>query len=346
MGTMDDRRELTDKVKQAALDQGFELVGVCDAKPPASLGVFDEWTKQGFHGSMGYLPRSRELRKDVSTLLPGVRSILAVGLFYGQPNPVVPGRPHIAAYALGRDYHKVLRSKLKRVVARVTEWRPESRCRIAVDSAPVLEREYASRAGLGWFGKNTCLIDSVRGSKFVIGLLLTTLDLDADEPSRGGCGTCTACIDACPTGAIVPRDGGWQVDARSCISYLTIEHRGPFEDDQGNRTGAWTFGCDVCQTVCPFNTPRPGQPLRAPVTTCPDFLAVREWPDLERLTVLTEEEWDTLTRGSPVRRAGREGLARNARANLAYLASDGREPSTDDLTERGDEGLDVLRKGL
>ncbi|MBS1713977.1 MAG: tRNA epoxyqueuosine(34) reductase QueG [Armatimonadetes bacterium] len=339
---MDERIELTSLVKQAARDQGFELVGVCDAGPPRSFEVFEDWLDSGHQAEMAYLPKSRELRSDPSTLLPGVRSVLAVGLFYGRPGPVEDEKPLIAAYARGRDYHKVLRSKLRKVAESLQSAEPTAGVRITVDSAPVLEREYANRAGLGWFGKNTCLIDSTRGSLFVIGLLLTTAKLKPDAPAQGGCGTCRACIDACPTGAIVPRGDGWQVDARRCISYLTIEHRGPVKERLRAQIGDWTFGCDVCQAVCPFNMPRPSQPMRAPDTACPDFTP-RLWPDLERLAVVSKEEWDDLTRGSPVRRAGWEGLRRNVRTNLDNRASRNGEPPAESLPEGPDQGLDVLR---
>ena len=268
---------------------------------------------------MGYMQRHAALRADPGNLLEGVRSIVACAMHYSAPEPHLPGEPRIAAYALGRDYHKVLRGKL-RALGRWTEARaPDSRWRACVDSAPLMEREFAQLAGLGWFGKNTCLIDSRRGSRFVLGMFLTTLELEPDVPAVGGCGTCTACIEACPTGAIVPRAGWWAVDARRCISYLTIEHRGPLPDSAA--LGDWTFGCDVCQDVCPFNATRPSQPERAPAASNPDLLARRDWPTLEQLAQIAEPEWDALTQGSAVRRAGLEGLRRNARANLGIRSS-------------------------
>lgn len=307
---------MTDLVLQKAHDLGFDLAGVCDARPPESLSILESWIAQGFHGTMEYLPRSLPLRGDPATLLPGVKSIIAVGLNYYQGNTAQEGAPRIAKYALGRDYHKTIRSKLKKLAAFVSEAFPASLCRVCVDSAPILEREYAQRAGLGWFGKNTCLINSQRGSWFLIGILLTTAELEHTADALGGCGTCTKCIDACPTGAIVPMGDRWQVDARRCISYLTIEHRGEIADELKREVGEWTFGCDVCQDVCPFNQRRESQPLRAKVTLEPDFMKLRTWPQLEQLAVIGQEEWDTLTQGSPVRRAGLDGLQRNARINL------------------------------
>jgi epoxyqueuosine reductase len=304
-------REASDELKTQARALGFDLVGVCDAVPSPHLAEYDAWLAKGYYGTMEYLARQRELRESPDRLLPGVQSILAVGLNYNQPNPRHPGQPRIARYALGRDYHKVLRSKLKALGRWVETRFPDSMTRPCVDSAPIFERDFGHLAGLGWFGKNTMLIDSHRGSWFFIGLLLTTIKFEVDAPSVGGCGSCRRCIDACPTGAIVQEEGRWQVNGSRCISYLTIEHTGPIDID----TAGWTFGCDVCQEVCPFNEPRLSQPLRAAVTTEPDFLTGRDWPSLERLAMMEEGEWDELTRGSAVRRTGRDGLSRNAKLN-------------------------------
>ncbi|AIE86866.1 iron-sulfur cluster binding protein [Fimbriimonas ginsengisoli Gsoil 348] len=291
---------------------GFELCGVAEAVEAPHLREYAAWLDKGYHGEMGYLREHLPIKAHPRALLPGVRSVIAVGLNYNQPNPPRPGRPRIARYALGRDYHRVLRGKLKKLAAWIEANHPGSECRACVDSAPVFERDYARLAGLGWFGKNTMLINSQRGSWFFIGLLLTTVEFHPDEAAVGACGTCRRCIDACPTGAIVFEEGRWQVDARHCISYLTIEHPGELP----RPTGEWTFGCDVCQEVCPFNHPRPRAPLRAQVTEEPDFLAQREWPSLVELAELSYERWDHLTRGSAVRRTGIEGLRRNAGANL------------------------------
>jgi epoxyqueuosine reductase len=295
---------------------GFTTCGVAPAVPAPHLEAYRQWLAQGNHATMRYLEEHLPLKAHPERLLPGVRSVVAVTLNYAQPNPPVPGQPRIAKYAQGRDYHKVLRGKLKRLGQWIESVEPGAVCRPCVDSAPVFERDYARLAGLGWFGKNTMLIDSKRGSWFFIGLLLTTAEFPADAPAEGGCGTCRRCIDACPTGAIVFRDGRWQIDARRCISYLTIEHRGEIAPELAAGMGDWTFGCDVCQDVCPFNQPRANQPLRAATTTEPDFLARREWPSLVELAQIAEPQWDEVTRGSPVRRTGVEGLRRNARINL------------------------------
>ncbi len=304
-----------DDLRFAARGLGLSALGVCDASPAPHLGFFDAWLARGHGAGMGWLAASRELRADVDALLPGARSVVAVALDYGRPAPPVPGRPRVARYALGRDYHKVLRSKLRRLAATIEA--EGFACRPCVDSAPVFERDYARLAGLGWFGKNTMLIDSHRGSWFFLGLILTTAHWEPDEPALGGCGTCTRCVDACPTGAIVFADDRWGVDARRCVSYLTIEHEGPIDPALAAGIGDWTFGCDVCQEVCPFNAERPSQPLRGARATEPDLLRDREWPSLLEIETLSEERWDLLTRGSPLRRAGLDGLRRNARINRA-----------------------------
>jgi epoxyqueuosine reductase len=305
---------LNDRVKVAAHGLGFELVGVCDSSAPQSLGILEKWVADGLHGEMEYMANSLPLRADLNSVLPGVRSVIAVGLNYNQEP--LEGDVKVARYALGRDYHKVIRGKLKRLGSAMAELVPAETWRACVDSAPVMEREYANRAGLGWFGKNTCLINSHRGSWFLIGVLLTTAEIAVDSAAVGGCGTCTRCVDDCPTGAIIQREGVWQVDARRCISYLTIEKRGDFTADEAAMVGDWTFGCDVCQEVCPFNQERLSQPLRGMVTREPGFLDRRDFGKLENLIQIGDGEWDEMTQGSAVRRAGFDGLLRNARANL------------------------------
>lgn len=303
---------LRERIAAAATELGFDAVGFCSADPPESIGYYDQWLKEGKHGTMSYLARNRHLRADPQKLLLGAKSVIAVTMNYNQSNPSRDGMPRIARYALGRDYHKVLRQRLKKLTERIAKEDAQAHFRVCVDSAPVLEREFANRAGLGWFGKNTMLIDTKRGSWFFIGIVLTTLEIEPDKPTSGGCGTCTRCIDACPTQAIVHDNGRWQVDARKCISYLTIEHKGEIDED----LHGWTFGCDVCQEVCPFNAPNAKQPLRARTTEVQDFLAKREWPTLKQLTMISEEDWDVLTRGSPVRRTGLDSLRRIAHVGL------------------------------
>lgn len=298
------------EVKRLALELGFTTVGIAPIDVPSeALSAYHQWIEDGFHGEMGYMAENEPLKQDVRSLLPTAKSVIAVSLsYYQQPSASIK----IARYALGRDYHKVLRGKLKRLADELGHIFPDSDWRACVDSAPVLERTFAHLAGLGWFGKNTMLIDSRRGSWFFIGLLLSSVEFQSDAPSIGGCGTCKKCIEACPTGAIVQVADRWQVDARSCISYQTIEKKGSLEVN----TDGWVFGCDVCQEVCPFNEVRNSQPLRSATTTEPDFLRQRRFPTLFELANLGHADWDELTKGSAIRRTGLEGLTRNALAAL------------------------------
>ena len=311
----------TEELKVFALTLGFQSIGVCDVQAPLHLAQYREWIGKGFHGDMSYLAEHLTLKEDPRTLLPGAQSVIACALNYYQPLNAGEGKAKIARYALGRDYHRVLRGKLRRLSSWIELEHPRSKSRACVDSAPIMERDFAQMAGLGFFGKNTMLIDPKRGSWFFIGLLLTTVPFRADAPSVGGCGTCTKCIDACPTGAIVQQNDRWQLDARKCISYLTIEKRGPIDTRLANQIGQWTFGCDVCQEVCPFNEVRASQPLRANRSDEIDFQRKKELPALEELAALDHNQWDELTRGSAMRRAGLDGLRRNAQINLKHLAT-------------------------
>ncbi|MBS1716128.1 MAG: tRNA epoxyqueuosine(34) reductase QueG [Armatimonadetes bacterium] len=306
----------TASLREQALALGFTNCGVCTAGPVESFSQLHDWLAADFHGSMDYMARHAELRRDPRSLLPSARSVIAVSLNYYQDAAPKGGEPRIARYALGRDYHRVVRGKLKKLQAWLTSEHAGAECRICVDSAPLLEREIAHRAGLGWFGKNTMLIDSRTGSWFLLGFLLTSIEFEPSKPSLGGCGTCSACIDACPTGAIVHAQGRWQVDARRCISYLTIEHRGAIDQPLMRAIGDWTFGCDVCQEVCPFNQPRESQPDRATSTQEPDFLSRRQWPNLKELAQIGDDEFKRLAAGSPVARARPDGIRRNAQINL------------------------------
>ncbi|MDW8065998.1 MAG: tRNA epoxyqueuosine(34) reductase QueG, partial [Anaerolineae bacterium] len=203
---------------------------------------------------------------------------------------------------------------------------PSAQGRVCVDSAPVLERDLALLAGLGWYGKNTCLINTQRGSYFFIGVLLLTLELEYDPPAQGGCGTCRLCLDACPTGALVEP---YQLDARKCISYLTIELRDAIPEPYREPMGEWLFGCDICQEVCPFNRPRTHQPLRARPTREPR-LQPRPLPQLTEILQMSESEFAERFRGSAIKRAKWRGLVRNA----LIVAGNKRDPTLRPLIER------------
>ena len=299
----------TDQIKALAVTQGFELVGVmrCD-QPLVGTQTLLHWLENGRHAGMEYMARDVAARLDINKVLPGAKSAIVCGKFYAQP---LPEGLKVARYALNRDYHKVLKKRLEQLKAELIKLGGEAR--ICVDSAPVMERELAHIAGLGWFGKNTMLINSQRGSYFLIASVLTTIELEPDQPALGGCGTCEACIEACPTGAIIYDQERWQIDAKSCISYYTIEHKGPIPPAIDAEREGWHFGCDICQEVCPFNQQRESQPLRATTIKDSDFLVKSPWPSLEEARNMNEHEWDQFTAGSPIRRAKFEGFRRNVK---------------------------------
>ncbi len=269
-------------VKRIARECGFELSGIARAEPAADFARYEQWSAAGRAGEMRYLTdRRAELRRDPRSLLPSARSIICVGKLYNT-SPQIKD-PAISRYAWGTaDYHDVLREGLEKMVERLQALEPFE-WKICVDTAPLLERTYARQAGLGWIGKNTCLINEPQGSWFFLGEILTSLEIEPDTPPPDRCGSCTRCIEACPTQAIVPEGNGWTVDARSCISYLTIELRGPIPEELHAATGHHIFGCDICQDVCPWNS-------RAPITAEPAF-AQREIPPLDQLATMTEPEF-------------------------------------------------------
>jgi len=295
-------------VKRIARECGFELAGVARAEPAADFALYDHWVERGMAGEMRYLTdRRKELRRDPRSLLASARSVICVGKLYN----AAPGvkDPPISRYAWGsRDYHDVLREGLERMVERLAAMATFER-KICVDTAPLLERTYARLAGLGWIGKNTCLINEPAGSWFFLGEILTSLDLDPDFAPPDRCGSCTRCIEACPTQALVPDGDEWTLDARRCISYLTIELRGPVPEELREGVGGHVFGCDICQDVCPWNS-------RAPVTEEAAF-APREIPPLEDLVSMNEREFREFARGTPLARPKYAGFVRNATNALA-----------------------------
>jgi epoxyqueuosine reductase len=302
---------LAQKIKQQAHQLGFELAGIAPAVEADGLAHLSAWLEQGFAGEMTYMNRHEAARRHPAGVFPAVRSVVMVALSYAAGRradlPVSQeSLPHgrIARYALGEDYHDVLRRKLGSLLAWIQELVPGTTGRAVVDSAPLLERDFARRAGLGWFGKNTMLLNKKLGSWFFLGALLLDLELPADPPfAADHCGSCTACLDACPTDAFVaPR----RLDARRCISYLTIELRGSIPEDLRPGLGEWIYGCDVCQEVCPWNRKAP--PGReADLQPRGDL----EAPDLAGMLSLSQEEFRRLYRHTALWRGKRRGLLRN-----------------------------------
>ena len=257
---------------------------------------------------MSYLERRAEARAHPDRLLEGARSVIVVSLVYGRTgaaSPPDPARGKVARYARGSDYHELFWRRLEALLAWIEEQCPGIRGRAVADTAPLLERDFARLAGLGWIGKNTMLIDRRLGSFTLLGALLVDIELAFDDPHRGGhCGTCTRCLDACPTDAFA---GPYRLDARRCISYWTIEHRGPIADEFADQLDGWVFGCDVCQEVCPWNR-------KAPAGREPDLEPRPEWtdPDLLEWLGCDPAAFARSLKGTALSRAKRSGLLRNA----------------------------------
>ena len=288
--------EAAKQLREAALKLGASRVGICRAEPVPRSERLLEWLDRGFHGSMSWMERGTERRGDPRRLLPGARSVLVIAVDHEVP--AEPDRP-VAAYAVGLDYHDVLGRILKALRHIVRRLGGEARA--YVDTGPLLERELAMQAGIGFIGKNTNLIAKRAGSYFLIGELLTTLELSYDSPARAHCGTCTRCLDLCPTDAF-PEP--WVLDSNRCISYLTIEHRGDIDRSLRAPMGTHVFGCDVCQQVCPWNR-------KSDRVVHPELSRQRPDPEAREVLSLDQEGFRKRYRKTAVWRAHLEGLARN-----------------------------------
>jgi epoxyqueuosine reductase len=311
--------ELTRSLKLEALACGFDLVGVAEAGPARSAPVLQTWLEAGMHGEMEYLRTSAPARADPARLLPGCRSVIAVAMSYHTSLPASndafdPDRAWVSRYAWGRDYHRVLKGRLLRLGRWLEIATGSAGWRAGVDTLPVLEREWAARAGLGWLGKNTQLINRRFGTELFLGVLLSDVTLVPDPPASAHCGRCTACLDACPTGALVAPG---RLDARRCIAYLTVEHRGGIEPDLAGHLGGMVAGCDICQEVCPWNR-------GAPADLHPEFqpAAGRHRPRLSELLALDEEGYRRWRAGSALTRIPYHQMRRN----LELAAARARNP--------------------
>jgi len=286
--------ELTEKLKTRAKELGFELCGAAPAGVPDRFGAFLQWLSRGYAGEMGYLDRRKAERGDPSLLLEGVRSILSVGLSY-QPapehTPLLERHP-VSCYAWGEDYHLVLGRKLEELTQTLQELSPGTRAKWYVDTGPVLEKTFAARAGLGWIGKNTLLLNNKFGSFLFLGEILTDAELAYDDPAEDLCRTCTACMDACPVGALEQER---VLNANKCISYLTLEHRSQLPE--GTTLHGYLAGCDLCQTACPYNTNAPSG-REASFLPRPEILGLT----LEKASAMTEEGFRALTQESALER--------------------------------------------
>lgn len=326
-------RMLTQRIKTRGTALGFDLTGVSPIGAPTHGESFADWLRRGYHGEMEYLSRTAEMRMHPEAFLPWARSVVSVAVNYNTPYERRVERQGmrgwISRYAWGEDYHDVMQAKLMRLLEYVREEAgPELRGQVFVDAGPVLDREAGARAGIGWYGKNTNLLSMQIGSFFFLGELFLSLPLEWDRPIRDRCGQCRLCLDACPTNAFV---GPYVLDARKCISYLTIELKGAIPRELRPLMGTHIFGCDICQDVCPYNT-------KLTATREPAFhpRQGRHAPDLIPLLRLTEPEFKAAFAGSPILRAKRRGFLRNvcvALGNLkrseavpALIATLGRDP--------------------
>lgn len=295
----------SDQLKGKARSLSFDLVGIAPIGPFAETLFYPKWLESGYAGEMRYLERQKPARLDPQSILPGAKSVIVCAMNYNTAQPLTSHdrlRAWISRYAWGEDYHETLQKKLRELASWI-EQTSSRRTKTYVDTGPLLERVFAKYAGVGWFGKNTCIINERIGSWLFLGCILTDLELEKDTPVPDRCGTCTRCIDACPTGAIL---APYVLDSRKCISYTTIELRGEIPEDEREGVGHHLFGCDICQDVCPWNR-------KAPHSTAEEFQPKDSlfWPEIERLLEMNHDEWRNLIRGTAMKRAKVRGLLRN-----------------------------------
>ncbi len=333
--------KLADAIKRKGRALGFQQVGIAGVDPGEAESRFRSWLARGFHGEMDYLSRHGSKRTRPAELVPGTVRVVSARMDYwpegsADAEDLLEKSPHayVSRYALGRDYHKVLRARLKRLAEFIRVQVGGAGYRAFVDSAPVLEKPLAQNAGLGWIGKHTNLLNANAGSWFFLGELFTDIPLPVDEPAGDHCGSCTACIDICPTGAIV---APYVLDARRCISYLTIELRGSIPEEFRRAIGNRVFGCDDCQLVCPWN--------KFAVPSSEADFAARHGLDAALLADLfrwSETDWDAGTRGSALRRAGYAGWLRNLAVALGNAETSPEVIAA--LRERMDHPSELVRE--
>ncbi len=340
---MPDPAELKHRIQQWSRELGFQQLGVADVDLGDDEAHLRDWLAQGQHGDMEWMARHGDKRSRPAELLPGTLRVISVRMDYGTGDDAGAwatladgSRAYVARYALGRDYHKLMRGRLQQLAERIEAEAGPFGHRVFVDSAPVLERALARNAGLGWIGKNACLIDKDTGSWFFLGEIYTDLPLPVDAPASAHCGTCTRCMDVCPTGAIIAPN---RIDARRCISYLTIELKGAIPEELRPAIGNRIFGCDDCQLACPWNK-------FARRFDEPDFRARNDLDQatLAQLFAWTEAEFLQRTEGSAIRRSGYERWSRNLAVAL------GNAPSSTDvlaaLASRRDDPSELVREHI
>jgi epoxyqueuosine reductase len=342
---------LAEFVKEAALAEGFALAGIAPATPPGELDSFPAWIAAGYHGEMEYLAKSNEagrlLRAALANVAPWARSVVVCAANYNSEAPystqcTEPSRGWISRYAfVESDYHKVLLQRLRRIEQRMVERiqaeciasdaSPSPRTWCYVDTGPVAERVLAAHSGIGWIGKNGCILNQRLGSWLFLGVILSSHPMTPDLPAADRCGSCTRCLQACPTQALIAPG---QLDARRCIAYLTIEQRGPAPEELRAKMGRQLFGCDICQDVCPWNR-------RAPSTSDPSFAPRIQLvnPSLEWISGMNIEEFRRVFRASPVKRAKLSGLLRNAAIAMGNSGQQKFLPQLRELTQHQDPAV-------
>jgi epoxyqueuosine reductase len=307
-----------ERIKAQAYGLGFDLVGIARLGPVESASALDEWLDHGYAGEMDYIARGAEKRRDTRLPVPGATSAIVVGLDYGGKESSGP----VARYARGDDYHDLMIDKLRELQRWIgREIGGPLRGKPYVDTGPILERELARRAGLGWFGKNTLLINPRRGSYFFLGALLVELELEADAPFEADrCGSCTRCLEACPTGAFA---GPRVLNSTRCISYLTIEAKGEIPEELRAGVGEMIYGCDICQSVCPWNVRFASELPEGSPFAAREAIAGKDARTLAReILEMTPEQFSRAFKGSPMKRAKLRGLKRNAAVVLGNVGSD------------------------
>ena len=295
----------SDRIKDKARALGFDLAGIAPVGPSPEADFYPEWVEEGYAGTMRYLETGMGRRLDAAEVLPGARTVIVCALNYHSDQPLTehnPERAWVSRYAWGDDYHAVLGRKLDELADWISN-ETSGKTRTYVDTGPLLERVHAKYAGIGWFGKNTCIINQGVGSWLFLGCILTDLELGMDTPPPDRCGSCTRCLDACPTDAFVQP---YVLDSRKCISYLNIELRGPVPEELRSDMGHHLFGCDICQDVCPWNRRAPFGAEKK-LASRPELF----WPEIDALLDLDEDGWRERIRGTALKRARVRGLMRN-----------------------------------
>lgn len=302
---LDKKSYYSESIKSKAKALGFLSCGISKADfLEEEAPRLEQWLSQNYHGEMAYMANHFDKRLDPRVLVPGAKSVVSLLLnYHSKEKQTDVEAPKIASYAFGDDYHKVIKDKLKQLMSFIHQEIGEVQGRVFVDSAPVMDKAWAAKSGLGWIGKNTNLISKKAGSFFFIAELILDLELEHDLPATDHCGSCTACIDACPTDALL---APYQIDGRKCISYVTIELKNEIPTDFQGKMDNWAFGCDVCQTVCPWN--RFATPHSEPAFNPPDellSLSKNEWEEM------TQEVFSVIFKNSAIKRTKYEGLKRN-----------------------------------